>query len=79
MNCPICSRLTEENIRRAFTKRVPLTGDRLEMDVPWHDVISSDGKPAVRAKFFCDACGQTTEVVVELKGEPDPADWWKTD
>jgi hypothetical protein len=78
MNCHYCARLSEENIRRAFTERRPLTGERIEMGVPWHDAVSPDGKPAVRAQFFCDGCGQTIQVVIELKGEPDPADWWKS-
>lgn len=79
MNCRYCKVLTEENIRRAFVERKPLSSDRLELDVPWHDAVSPEGKPAVRAKFFCDGCGQILEVVVELKGEPDPADWWKSE
>ena len=78
MNCPFCAKLNDENIRRAFTERKPLSTERVSMDVPWHDAISPDGKPAVRAQFFCDACGTKTDIVIELVDETDPADWWKS-
>lgn len=76
-DCPHCATLTEASIRKAFTERKPYRSRRLEMVEGWRDAVSPDGKRAVKAKFFCDACGRTTEVIVELEDERDPADWWK--
>ena len=79
MDCPICATLNEENLRRAFRARTMYRHPRLEMVNGWHEELRPDGKIGVEAEFFCDACGQTTTVFVELKGEPDPADWWKAE
>lgn len=74
MTCPCCEHLTEENIRKAFRERKSLILPRIDMIEKWHDTPS--GRAA--AAFFCDACGQTVRVEIELKDEPDPADWWKS-
>lgn len=77
MNCAQCAHLNEENVRQAFVERKPLSGGSVEMVEHWRDTVSKEGKPAVRAVFVCRACGQTHDIVVEITGEPDPANWWK--
>lgn len=77
MNCPHCSSLNEKNLRRAFSERKPYRSARVRIVEGWQETVSPEGKPAVKGKFFCDACRQTITVVVELLDEQDPADWWK--
>lgn len=70
--------LSQENVRKAFTDRKPLSDGTIYMVRPWQDKVSPEGKPAVEAKFDCILCGQTHTVMVEIQGEPRPDDWWKT-
>lgn len=74
VNCPYCKRLNEVDVRAALEDRKPLALERIDLIEPWHKL------PGDRwtARFFCDACGGQTDIVVELVGEPDPADWWKS-
>lgn len=77
MTCLYCVKLNHDDIRKAFQVRKPLVLDRVDMIDHWHAVTSPNGKPAMQATFFCDACGQTVDLVIEMENEPDPADWWK--
>ena len=76
-HCECVEIVSDERIRRAFTERKPISGGPVQMSEPWKDIVSPEGRPAVEAKFFCDLCGRTHSVVVEISGEPDPSDWWK--
>ena len=73
-DCPYCSQVNEENVRKAMTDHVPLRVERVEETSRWLRVNETDFK----LTFFCDACGQHGEIVVEMVDEADPADWWKS-
>jgi len=73
MDCQYCARLNEVDLRSAFETQKPIYLERLEMTEPWRKLSETQWT----CTFFCDACGATTNLVIELKGEPDPADWWK--
>lgn len=74
MDCPYCKLLDEANFRVAMEERRPLVIERIDLIEPWRKI----SKDQWRAGFICDACGAKTDVVIELKDEPDPADWWKS-
>lgn len=73
MGCPHCNAINEAAVRQALTDRKPLYVERIEMAVGWHRITETNWQ----AKFFCDACGTKTTIIVTLIDEPDPSDWWK--
>ncbi len=75
MDCPYCSQITEEAVRQAMLTHVPLKVERVEETSRWLRVDEEHFK----LTFFCDACGQNGEIVVQMIDEVDPADWWKSE
>lgn len=72
--CPYCKALNEADVRSAFEDRKPIRLERIDLVEPWHQITPEKWC----AGFYCDACGTKTDIVIELKNEPDPADWWKS-
>jgi hypothetical protein len=72
--CQYCLGLNEPAVRQAMERREPLRLERVEMTKPWYKLSETQWA----AEFFCDCCGAKTDIVIELKDEPDPADWWKS-
>lgn len=75
--CKCEALLSEENVRKAFETRKPLSDGTVYMIAPWQEAVSPEGKPSVSAKFDCALCGQTHTVTVEIEGEPRPDAWWR--